>query len=290
MSIPVNTLCYQCHMAKNLDQARKLGDGETATAFAKDLMKIYQSLPADASSAHFAPPTNELLKRYYGLGPDRFQKEKEDSNRFVLERLDAVAQRAASQKDPVLAGLQFSILGNYLDFSALYGQVSFQKLDEMLDDALKMPLDMDTYRQLLSDMEKGKKLLYITDNAGEIGFDRIFAQQIHKKYPHLEITFMVRGQLAQNDATREDAAIMGIEFPVIDNGNALAGTDISLLGEEAKNAMDEADVIIAKGMGNTETMYGCGYNVYYAFLVKCVRFIEFFNQPMMTPMLLHDPK
>ena len=289
MSIPINSLCYQSNMAKTMDQARTLGDSDTATAFAKELLNVYLSMPADASSAHFGPITNDLLKQYYNLGPDRFQKEKEDSNRFVLERLEMLTQQVTAQVDPVLAGLQFSILGNYLDFSALYGQVSFQKLDEMLDDALKMPLDMDIYRQLLSDFENGKKLLYITDNAGEIGFDRIFAQQIHKKYPHLEITFMVRGQLAQNDATREDAAIMGIEFPVIDNGNALAGTDISLLSKEAKCALDDADVIIAKGMGNTETMYGCGYNVYYAFLVKCVRFVEFFNQPMMTPMIHQDP-
>ena len=55
-----------------------------------------------------------------------------------------------------------------------------------------------------------------------------------------------------------------------------------------QNALDEADVIIAKGMGNTESMYGCGYNVYYAFLVKCIRFIQFFDKPKMTPMLVRE--
>ena len=53
-------------------------------------------------------------------------------------------------------------------------------------------------------------------------------------------------------------------------------------------AMKEADVIIAKGMGNTETMYGCGYNVYYAFLVKCSRFVQVFGQPKLTPMLVRE--
>ena len=60
------------------------------------------------------------------------------------------------------------------------------------------------------------------------------------------------------------------------------------LSEEAETAIKTADVIIAKGMANTETMYGCGYNVYYAFLVKCQRFVRDFGKPMMTPMLVKE--
>ena len=160
----------------------------------------------------------------------------------------------------------------------------------MLDQGLDMVLDRETYDALCRDLEAGKKLLYLTDNAGEIGFDRIFAEEIAKKYPHLAITFCVRGEITQNDATREDAAAVGIPFPVIDNGNRVAGTQLDQLSREAETAMAEADVIIAKGMGNTETMYGCGYNVYYAFLIKCQRFVDFFGAPMFTPMLVKERK
>ena len=52
--------------------------------------------------------------------------------------------------------------------------------------------------------------------------------------------------------------------------------------------MASADVILAKGMGNVETMLGCGLNVYYAFLVKCPRFVTIFDKPMLTPMLVHE--
>ena len=94
--------------------------------------------------------------------------------------------------------------------------------------------------------------------------------------------------MTQNDATREDAAAVGLPFPVIDNGNRVAGTQLELLGREAREALDRADVILAKGMGNTETMLGCGYNVYYAFLVKCPRFVQLFRRPLFTPMLVRD--
>ena len=75
---------------------------------------------------------------------------------------------------------------------------------------------------------------------------------------------------------------------MIDNGNRIAGTQLDQLSAEAKHALETADVVIAKGMANTETMWGCGYNVYYAFLVKCQRFVTHFGKPMFTPMLVRQ--
>ena len=288
MSIPVDTQCLQCFLKRNLELVRTLGTEQQAMAFAKELMKLYLNAPEDVASPWFGPAAADLLHEMYGLPLDRFREEKEFSDRFVLERMDQIRQKVLSAPDPVDAGLQFSILGNYLDFSALQGQVSFERLDDMLSRGLEMELDMENYRHLCRDLEAGKKLLYLTDNAGEIGFDRLFAEEIGKKYPHLEITFCVRGDVAQNDATREDAAAVGIAFPVIDNGNRVAGTQLDQLSGQAREALKTADVIIAKGMANTETMFGCGYNVYYAFLIKCQRFVTVFGRDMFTPMLVRD--
>lgn len=288
MSIPIDTQCIQCFMKRNLDLVRTLGTEQQAMTFAKELMKLYLTAPEGVSSPWFGPAAADLLHDMYGLPIDRFREEKAFSNAFVLERLDQIRQKIIAARDPVFAGLQFAILGNYLDFGALQGQVSFEKLDSMLDKGLEMELDETVYRSLCRDLENGRTLLYLTDNAGEIGFDRLFAEEIGKKYPHLSITVCVRGAAAQNDATREDAAAVDISFPVIDNGNRVAGTQLDQLSREAEAALKTADVIIAKGMGNTETMFGCGYNVYYAFLIKCQRFVTVFGRPMFTPMLVRD--
>lgn len=284
----MNATCLACHFQKQVETALTLGDEATATAFARELMAGYLAGPEDAASPWFGPLVSRLFEKYYGLSQDRYVEEKRQSNAFVMERMDTIRGLVEAQADPVYAGLQFSILGNYLDFSALKGQVSFEKLDELLQFGLQMELDRECYGKLCHDLETGKRLLYLTDNAGEIGFDRIFAEQIAKKYPHLQITFCVRGAPALNDATREDAAIVGIPFPVIDNGTDYAGTVISSLGAEAAAALEEADVILSKGMGNVETMLGCGYNVYYAFLVKCAHFVNLFHKPLMTPMLVSE--
>lgn len=291
MGLSMTAECLMCHFNRNMKKAMAQGaDEEKTLAFAKELMGVYQNAPEDVSSPWFNPVVSELFSRHFGLGEDQYIAEKEMANRFVMDRFDAISHIAETAQDPVLAGLQLAILGNYMDFAALQGQVSFEKLEEMLRDALNMRLDMTVYEKLREDLQKGRKLLYLTDNAGEIGMDRIFAQEIHKAYPHLDITFCVRGGLTVNDATREDAALVGIPFPVIDNGNLVSGTQLDMLSAEAKEAMDTADVIISKGMANTETLYGSGYPIYYAFLVKCARFVKQFGKPMLTPMLVREPK
>ena len=290
MSLALTIGCLMCHINRSVEKAQAMGDDDQALQFARELVKLIASAPDEAGIPWFGPPTNELYQRIYGVEEDRFRQEKQDSNRFVLERMDQIRARVCAAADPVKAGLQFAILGNYIDFSALRGQVSFAYLDSLMESALEMELDGAACESLFADLAAGKRLLYLTDNAGEIGFDRIFAEQIAKAYPHLQITFCVRGGPTANDATREDAEAMGIPFPVIDNGNNIAGTELTRLSKEAEEAFQSADVIISKGLGNVETLYGCGYNVYYAFLVKCARFQELFQKPLMTPMLVKERK
>ena len=290
MSLRITAQCLLCHFERTMKKAIALGDDGKALVFAKDLMQMYLTAPEDISSPWFNPKVAELFLKHYGQEEERYQEEKALSNRFVMDRFDTICSLAETAQDPVLAGLQLAILGNYMDFAALQDQVSFEKLEEMLRDALNMQLDMAVYESLRADLQKGKKLLYLTDNAGEIGMDRIFAQEIHKAYPHLDITFCVRGGLTVNDATREDAAFVGIPFPVIDNGNLVSGTQLDMLSREAKEAMDSADIIISKGMANTETLYGSGYPIYYAFLIKCARFVQEFGKPLLTPMLVKEQK
>ena len=288
MSIGMDAQCYLCHLRRNVETARSLGDEQTATAFAKALMELYLTLPEDAASPTIAPATNALFQKFYGVEEDRYRQEKEDSNAFVLQRLEAIRQRVVTADDPVLAGIQMAILGNYIDFSALQGEVSFEKLDALLDTAADMELDPGVYAQLRSRLQVAKRLLYLTDNAGEIGFDRVLAEVLAAAYPGLQITFCVRGGPALNDATRADAAAVGIPFPVIDNGNTVPGTQLSLMGQEAKQAFEAADVIFAKGQANVETLLGCGYPIFYAFLIKCPRFIDRFQKPKLTPMLVAE--
>jgi uncharacterized protein with ATP-grasp and redox domains len=253
-------------------------------------MRILCDGPVEMSAPFYTPDIAKLFTEHFGLADDRFTEEKELSNRFCMERLDRISGMVRSADDPLYAGLQGAILGNYIDFSALQGEVSFEKLDEMLDLLHTIEVDRAVFEKLRADLEGGKELLYLTDNAGEIVFDRVWLEVIRDLFPNLAITVCVRGGPAQNDATVKDAEEIGMPFRVIDNGTCISGTVLEKASEELRAAIERADVVISKGQANVETLLdtGHGYNIYYAFLVKCKRFIDRFGKEKLTPMLVRE--
>ncbi len=282
--------CMLCLLKRHTETAARFGTEAQVTAFARDLLRLMAEGPEAQSSPFYTPGITALFTKHFGLSEDRFAEEKRLSNAYVLNRLERIQTMVRDGDDPLYAGLQAAILGNYMDFSALQGEVSFEKLDEMLGLLQTIDLDRETFESLRRDLSKGKRLLYLTDNAGEIGFDRIFLEVIAETFPQLQITVCVRGGPTQNDATREDAAVVGIPFPVIDNGTRIPGTVLELASEELKNAIAVADLTIAKGQANVETLLdsGHGFRIYYAFLVKCARFIQRFGKEKLTPMLVME--
>ena len=183
MAIRIDSFCYECLLRRHVATARSLGTEEQATQFARRLLRACLDAPEDTPSPVIGTVVSDLLLEMYGVPLDRFRQEKLDSNRFVLERMEDIRGKVDGAEDKVFAGLQMAILGNYLDYGALQGQISFDKLEQMMEEALQMDLDRAVYDRFCSDLERGRKLLYLTDNAGEIGFDRIFAEAIHENIP-----------------------------------------------------------------------------------------------------------
>ena len=97
-------------------------------------------------------------------------------------------------------------------------------------------------------------------------------------------------RLAANDATMEDALEVGLteEADCVGNGSSLMGTDLSDLSAEALALLNNADIVIAKGQGNFETLHGCGLKVWYLFLCKCEYFTRKFNLPQFTSVLMKE--
>ena len=288
----LDSQCIQCLLKRHTETAEQQGSEEQVTAFIRDVMRVLCEGPAEMAAPYYTPAIARLFTEHFGFAEDRFAAEKEESNRFALARFDKLTEMVRSANDPLYAGLQGAILGNFIDFAALQGEVSFEKLDEMLDLLHTIKVDREAFESLRADLANGRELLYLTDNAGEIVFDRVFLEVIRDQFPALSVTVCVRGGPAQNDATRADAEAVGMPFRIIDNGTCISGTVLELASEDLKNALKTADVVISKGQANVETLldtdHGC--NIYFAFLVKCKRFIDRFGKEKLTPMLVHDKK
>ena len=187
--------------------------------------------------------------------------------------------------------IKYVCVGNYIDFGVT-GNIDDQMLDDLLKKVDSLNIPEQEIKYLEEELKQAKTLLYITDNCGEIVLDKIFIEELKKRYGNLEITVMVRGGLAINDATIEDAQEIGLTkiVPVISNGAAIAGTVKEQLSKEARKQLDSADVIIAKGMGNFESMYQEGINPYYLFLCKCDLFTRRFGVKLFDPIFCKEER
>jgi len=115
-------------------------------------------------------------------------------------------------------------------------------------------------------LEAAESILFLADNAGETVFDRILIEALS-----LPVTYVVRGGPVINDVTCEDAIAAGIDrvANIIDNGTRIPGTILSECSSAFQSHFNTADLILAKGMGNYETLSTTPRPVFLLLQVKC---------------------
>lgn len=280
----------QCILKRYSQIAQSHGDPERGVAYVKEIMQAMSSAPEGVAMPYLSPAFAEITEKYYGKDGADYEKGKQLSNELMMQLLPGLQKQVAGAEDPLRTAMALAQIGNYIDFTALYGKVSFDTLRELLQDTERYLPQEEEYQRFCRDLEAAGSLVYICDNAGEIVADRLVAEQLSLRYPQCALTFAVRGLPTVNDALREDALMAGLDRfgKIIDNGSAISGTEFAYLGAEMEAALDAADVIVAKGQGNFETMLGCGKNVYYSFLCKCERFTRFFSVAPMTGMFVNE--
>lgn len=284
------TTCTVCLIKRQADFARRHGDNAQVLAFIKDVMQALIDAPAGVAAPYFSPVFDRLAEKHFGVTGDRYRQVKEESNRFMLARLGALREAVFSAPDPLRMALQFARTGNYIDFGALHDSMRYDELDALLARAKDDIIEETEYRKFRDELSHAKKMLYLCDNAGEIVIDRVVAEVLRAEFPKLSPVFCVRGGPALNDALRDDAYAAGLDrfAEVIDSGSNMSGTELAYVGADLLKALAEAEVVLAKGMGNFETMWGCGKNVYYLFLCKCPRFQQMFGVPRLTGMFVNE--
>ncbi|HIR49711.1 MAG TPA: DUF89 family protein [Candidatus Avoscillospira avicola] len=281
--------CIECLVRRQFELARRHGDGEKADAYLRDVLRIILEAPRGVAAPWLTGAFARAYARYWP-GDDAYAQLKRDSNDLVLGLLPQVREQVAAAEDPLAMALQFSRTGNFLDFGILTPETAHAALEAALAETPAMTLDPVHYGRLLEDLAAAKSLLILGDNAGEIAFDTVLVEALLRRFPGLSIAYCVRGENTLNDATREDAAYVGMDrlVPILDNGSAISGTELGYLSDALQDAMDHADVILSKGSGNFECLAGCGYNIYYVFMCKCRRLSQILSVPNMTGQFLRE--
>jgi len=161
--------------------------------------------------------------------------------------------------------LKLAVIGNVIDFGA---QNQFD-LNEMIQNHFHQSFGIDDFPTFEKELQEAKELVIIGDNVGEHIFDKVLIETIKKSYD-IEVYYFVRGKPIINDVTLKEAQILKCCTQLIDTGVATPGYDLEEINAESKAIFDRADIVLAKGMGNFESLYQAAKRpVYFLFVVKC---------------------
>lgn len=221
-------------------------------------MDLRKSPPAMAQQIH------RLIRRLSSCD-DPYKELKDRFNRYALELYPGLRQRIDNASNPLETALRFAIAGNIIDFG-VNNKLDRIDLSKTIERALSEPL-FGEIEELYYAITLAQKILYLGDNAGEIVFDRLLIE----KLPVDKITFVVKGSPIINDATMDDARATGMTdvVNVIDNGSDAPGTIIEECSDTLKQLFTDADLIIAKGQGNYETLTDVNKNIFFILKAKC---------------------
>jgi uncharacterized protein with ATP-grasp and redox domains len=183
---------------------------------------------------------------------------------------------------------RLAIAGNVIDMGS-NGNLTEADVRQSLSKALTEPFFGEEER-FVQAIAQAKSVLYLADNAGEIAFDKLLVEQIIKQVPPERVTLVVRGAPVLNDATLIDVHTVGIDqiVEVIANGSDAPGTILNDCSEDFRRRFAEADLIVAKGQGNFETLSNNPSNIFFLFKVKCAVIANLVNQPLGMQMLIHS--
>jgi uncharacterized protein with ATP-grasp and redox domains len=258
--------CLPCFVRHALDAARMVTDDEAVhERVLREVLRASASLDMSMSPPHMGREIHRIIRRETA-DPDPYREIKDASTRLALDLLPGLARRVEKSSDPFEAAVRFAVAGNIIDFGA-QAHVSDETVLQAIEDAVKEPIDtagVDTLRRAAGN---AREILYLGDNAGEIVLDRLLIERL----PGERVTFAVREAPVINDATIEDAHVSGLTdvVKVITNGSDAPGTILEECSAEFRERFERADVIIAKGQGNYETLNDTPGNIFFLLKAKC---------------------
>lgn len=276
--------CLPCFLSMALNGIRKVcpGQEDIHEVVIREWAKGFSEADFNESPPSIAGRLFRMTSKYIG-DVDIFKDQKDESNKRVLELLPSITATVHQSADPLLAAMGVSIIGNYMD-CALIEQFDWES--EL--NHLEKGLDRSLFASFIDKVKVQKSLLILGDNAGEIGLDTILIRLLRSE--GVKVTYAVRGTNILNDATFEDAKFVGMSdiCEVITSGVDTPGTVLDRCSLGFKERLKKSPVVLSKGQGNFESLWGVMDDVYYAFKVKCPAVAKITGHPMKTSLFCRE--
>jgi uncharacterized protein with ATP-grasp and redox domains len=281
--LKVELRCISCILNRGYHQIQEATDDKPLqfTTLSTILQFLADEFEPTANPAYLGTKRDRLIRKVT-KNSDPYKQKKQLSNQKALEVLP-IAKNIISKETPPEQRFRkaclSAIVGNIMEFDIPTNPFKFSDLEKLIQQAEK-DLALDEIPQIFNKAIRAKKVIYLTDNAGEIALDTLLVKELQNLGAH--VTVAVKDGPILNDAIMEDALTVGMDkvaYKVISTGSNSVGLFPEECSKEFLGIYNSADLVIAKGMGYAETLTDLQLPAPHALLLrtKCCTVANYFN-------------
>ncbi len=267
--------CYGCiinQLAGLVRQAEPTVEGQRALM--REFLKQVLAADEETTPPEFAACFHREVRRRTGVA-DPFRREKDRSTELALALLPELTAELARRGDDFVSLLKLVIGGNIIDFG-VDPKFDLARAEARIREVFELPLDLTAAARLEAALDRAQSVFYMLDNCGEAVFDRLLIDRYRDK-----ITVGVRGGPILNDVTRRELEPSGIRgVRVVDTGDDAPGVSLRRSSPEFVRALTSAELVVAKGQGNYESLDRYERPIFFLLRVKCPVVARVLNEPL----------
>ncbi|MCX8204564.1 MAG: ARMT1-like domain-containing protein [Candidatus Nezhaarchaeota archaeon] len=254
--VKVEPICAACLIHRGVEEA-ELATRENLVKMevVRKLVELLrEKFTAEAVPAKLGTERDRVVRTVTG-SLDPYRELKRLSNEEALKILPT-ARKKIEESAPGVEAFKTACLiataANAFEFGVLGYKFSVEEAGKLLQEAR---LTINDTEEAYNYVKPKNKVLYLADNAGEIGFDSLLIEVL--KNNNVEVRLVVKGAPILNDALVEDAVFFNLDKlvdEVLTTPSDEVGLDPSTMTEALRRAYFDSDLVIAKGMGHYETL------------------------------------
>ncbi len=254
-------LCARC-LIDQATHAVELGveDPGERLLIVTDVVGLLQKEFPHSVPARLGTRIHQYVRERTGRDPYAVLKKK--SNRVAAEIAEGLRREGLTLEKAVRA----AVAGNAIDFGVDGSRDGLDRLRE----ELRRELTLNRYDRFVAELNRAERILYLTDNCGEIVFDYLLIELLEKMGKKVIVSPKLEPVL--NDATVQDLLQIGFDriARIVPHAKASIGLFLSEASEEFRTLWSRSDLVIAKGMGHFETLHGTDKKIAYLLKAKCI--------------------
>ncbi len=268
--------CAPCLLNRVFFESRLVtnDDEKLSEVMQRVLHKMAEIYSSRKSSAEIATQIHGYAYELLG-SKDPYRELKERSNEIALQLLPKAKEMIEESDDRLRMAILCSIAANSIDFGIAGSASSPEEMAAKFEDYISEGFGHDDIDEI-KDYLKGE-ILYFTDNCGEIVFDKLVCEILKEEYD-IHLTLVCKKYPILTDATYEDVKKLGFENVVdeiMTTGRFAVGVDFNGISEKLKRKLQEANLIISKGMANYEAFSETRFRpIAYLMRIKCESIAE----------------